>query len=143
MMTATELAEKATCIRHTYRLTPEVYYAFQRCSNDFNPLHVDAAFAEERGFPGCVMYGNILNAFISHYVGMLLPSREVMIQEQSISFHRPVYLHDELVLEAKVDTVSEAVNVVAFKLQFRRVATEGKGELVAKGRVQVGLLNRR
>lgn len=139
-MTVNEMAEKSANILYTYKVTPDVYYCFQRCSNDYNPLHTDETFAKHKGFGGRVMYGNILNAFISHFVGMLLPSREVMIQSQDISFHKPLYINDEIQLEAGVDTVSEAVNIINYKLKFKRI-TEGKSELVAKGHVQIGLLS--
>lgn len=139
-MTINELAEKSANIQYTYKVTPEVYYSFQRCSNDYNPLHTDTAFASKKGFEDCVMYGNILNCFISHFVGMLLPSRDVMIQSQDISFHKPVYLNDEIQLEAGIDTVSEAVNIINYKLKFRRIKDGAKPELVAKGHVQIGLL---
>lgn len=138
-MTLRELEEKSKKITHTYRVTPDVYYSFQRCSNDFNPLHTDAMYANGKGFSEPVMYGNILNAFISHFVGMLLPTREVMIQSQDISFHKPVYLNDEIELEAGIDIVSESVNIINYKLKFRRIG-ESKPELVAKGHVQIGLL---
>ena len=140
-MTIKELEEQTKSISYTYRVTPDVYYSFQRCSNDFNPLHTDEMYANRKGFTGQVMYGNILNAFVSHFVGMLLPSREVMIQSQDISFHKPVYLNDEIQLEAGIDTVSEAVNIINYKLKFRRI-TEGKSEIVAKGHVQIGLLTK-
>lgn len=140
-MTITELAERSAHITHVYHVTPEVYYSFQRCSNDYNPLHTDAAFAHGKGFNGCVMYGNILNAFVSHFVGMMLPIREVMIQSQEISYHKPVFLNDEIQLEATVDTVSEAVNIIDYKLKFRRLTGgDTKPELVAKGHVQIGLI---
>ena len=139
-MTITELAEKSANIQYIYKVTPEVYYSFQRCSNDYNPLHTDDAFSKGKGFEGRVMYGNILSAFVSHFVGMLLPSREVMIQSQDINFHKPVYLNDEILLETGIDTVSEAVNIINFKLKFRRVAEGKKPELVAKGHVQIGIL---
>lgn len=140
-MTIQELEEKTRSLTYTYRVTPDVYYSFQRCSNDFNPLHTDKLYACEKGFPEQVMYGNILNAFVSHFVGMLLPSREVMIQSQDISFHKPVYLNDDILLEAGIDTVSEAVNIINYKLKFRRIK-DGKSELVAKGHVQIGLLTK-
>ena len=89
-MTINELVERSANIHYTYKITSEVFYSFQRCSNDYNPLHTDESFAKRKGFAGCVMYGNILNAFISHFVGMLLPSREVMIQSQDISYRKPV-----------------------------------------------------
>ena len=139
-MTIAELAELSEKIEHTYQVSHEVYHAFQSCSGDFNPLHTEVAFAQSKGFSGCVMYGNILNAFISHFVGMLLPTSEVMIQSQDISFHKPVFLNDQISLEATVDTVSEAVGIIEYKLKFRRISDGVKPELVAKGHVQIGLL---
>ena len=138
-MTITQLAEQTAHVSHVYLVTPEVYEGFQRCSQDMNPLHTDAAFAKEKGFPDCLMYGNILNGFISHFVGMLLPTPHVMIQSQDISFHKPVFLHDEVTLEASIDTVSEAVNIINYKLKFYKTLATGR-QLVAKGHVQIGLL---
>ena len=139
-MTITELAEKTASLSHVYQVTPEVYNSFQHCSQDMNPLHTDEAFAKAKGFRGCVMYGNILNAFISHFVGMCLPTPHVMIQSQDINFHKPVFLNDEITLEAGIDTVSEAVNIINYKLKFYKTTDTGR-QLVAKGHVQIGLLN--
>ncbi len=135
MMTIQELAEKSASITHTYQVTPEVYSAFQTVSGDFNPLHTDLAFATKKGFTGRVMYGNILNAFISHFVGMLLPSQDVMILSQDINFHKPAYLNDEITLKASIDDVSEAVGYISYKLVFYR-----DKERVAKGHVQISVL---
>lgn len=139
-MTVFELAEQSSCITHIYRITPDLYYSFQRCSNDYNPLHTDESYARAKGFRSQVMYGNILNAFVSHFIGMLLSSRDVMIQSQDISFHRPVYMGDELFFEAKVDSVSEAVQIICYKLRFCRRVADGKLEVVAKGHVQIGII---
>lgn len=139
-MTITELAEQTAHLSHTYQVTPEIYKAFQLCSQDMNPLHTDINFAKEKGFDGCVMYGNILNAFISHFVGMCLPTPHVMIQSQDISFHKPVFLHDEITLQASIDTVSEAVNIINYKFKFYKKTDTGR-QMVAKGHVQIGLLN--
>lgn len=138
-MTITELAEQTARLTHTYYVTQEVYDSFQRCSGDLNPLHTDESFAHGNGFEGCVMYGNILNAFISHFVGMCLPTPHVMIQSQDISFHHPVFLNDEITLQASIDTVSEAVNIINYKLKFYKTIDTGR-QLVAKGHVQIGLL---
>lgn len=138
-MTITQLAEQSANISHTYQVTQEVYNSFQQCSGDYNPLHTDPAFAGSKGFASVVMYGNILNAFVSHFVGMLLPVREVMIQSQDICYQKPVYLNDEIILESSIDTISEAVNIIQYKLKFIRMK-DGKREAVAKGHVQIGLL---
>jgi len=139
-MDINKFAELSASVKHIYSVTPDVYNSFKQCSGDLNLLHTSEKFAHEKGFPRVVMYGNILNAFVSHFVGMLLPIPDVMIQSQEISFHRPVFLGDEIELEASAYQVSEAVGAIVYKLRFRRLVTDGKPELVAKGQVQVGLL---
>lgn len=135
-----EFVEKSQSLEMTYQVTQEVYDAFQKCSNDFNPLHTDKAFANRKGFPDRVMYGNILNAFVSHFVGMALPSVDVMIQTQDIQFRKPVWLGDEILIKAYPDKISAAVEIVNFKLKFYRPAVNAP-DLVATGHVQVGMLH--
>ena len=139
-MTLQELADQTAHITYTYQVTPEVYYSFQRCSNDYNPLHTDALFAKSKGFDSPVMYGNILNAFLSHFVGMLLPTREVMILSQNILFQNPIFMNDEIMFEAFIDNYSPTVNFIDYKFKFRRVKDEKK-VLIANGHIQIKLLS--
>jgi acyl dehydratase len=139
-MTIEEFVNKCKSGGVVYEVSPDIYFAFQRCSCDFNPLHTDQHYAENHGFTSRVMYGNILNAFVSNFVGMQLPTRDVIIQSQDINFHKPVFLNDKLELQYAVDNVSEAANSITFKLKFYKQC-EPKAQLVAKGHVSVGLLN--
>ncbi len=139
-MTITELTEQTAHIAHTYKVTPDVYYGFQRCSKDYNPLHTDVAYAKSKGFDSPVMYGNILNAFLSHFVGMLLPTREVMILSQTILFQNPFFLNDEILFESSIDKYSPTVNFIDFKYKFRKNVGEGKNILIANGHIQIKLL---
>ena len=50
-----EFVEKSQALEMTYLVTQEVYDAFQKCSNDMNPLHTNEEFANQKGFPVCVM----------------------------------------------------------------------------------------
>ena len=120
-------------------VSEDVYFAFQRVSKDFNPLHTDINFAKSKGYQDKVMYGNILNAFVSYFVGMGLPDRNVIIQSQDIAYHEPVYLNDRLVLKTKMENYSEATQTIVYKLRFERIESN-KNTLVAKGHVQIGLL---
>ena len=122
--------------QHKFVVSQAVYDAFQQCSGDYNPLHTNLEFAKAKGFPQCVMYGNILNGFVSYFIGMLLPSQEVIIHSQDIVFKNPVFLNDELDFTAKVEEISEAVNTVIFKYIFRNAG----GKVVAKGHVQIGVI---
>ena len=138
-MELNELIEQTQHIECIYNVTEDVYNAFQKASGDYNPLHTDTAFAKAKGYPQCVMYGNILNCFVSHFVGMILPMKEVMIQTQDIQYHKPVFLNDEIKLCAEVEDYSEAVRIINYRLKFYRNNTD-KLQLVAKGHVQIGLI---
>lgn len=135
-----ELVEESANIEVTYHVSDDVYFGFQRISSDYNPLHTDEAFAKSKGFLERVMYGNILNAFVSHFVGMALPTRDLMIQTQDIQFRKPVYLGDTVVLKSSVEETSAAVKIIIFKLRFYRKVNK-KQELVATGHVQIGMLH--
>lgn len=135
-----EFIEKAKNIEIKYRVTTSVYKHFQHMCNDMNPLHTDIEFAKKKGFPKCVMYGNILNGFISYFVGMALPSPDVMIQTQDIQFRRPIYIGDSIILRSSVEKTSISVEIVCFKLKFYRTSNEIE-ELVATGHVQIGFLH--
>jgi acyl dehydratase len=114
-----------------------VYDSFQICSQDRNPLHTDQTFAQAKGFPERVMYGNILNAFISYFIGECLETKNVIIQSQSINFRKPVFLFDILIFTAQVHGVHESVNTVEFKYLF---ANRQDGALIANGKISISVI---
>lgn len=103
---------------------------------DKNPLHTSSAFAMEKGYRQCVMHGNILNGFVSHFIGECLPTKEVMIYSQKIDFKKPVYLGDQLTMTSVIEDIHESVNLIEFSFNFVN------SELleVAKGKIQIGML---
>ena len=113
-----------------------VYHGFMNLFNDRNPLHADEAFAKKRGFRAAVMHGNILNGFLSFFIGECLPEKNVIIHSREISFHKPVFLGDCLLLEATITETISAVNVVIFKYVFQNM----DGVKIAKGKFQIGII---
>jgi 3-hydroxybutyryl-CoA dehydratase len=120
-----------------YSVTEERYKLFIELSEDKNPLHSDELFAISKGFQGKVMHGNILNCFLSYFIGEYLPIKNVIIHAQEIQFKKPVYLNDELILKAKVNGVFESVNAVEFGFSFINSKTNNT---LAKGKIQIGIL---
>lgn len=120
-------------------VTPQVHSGFIATFFDQHALHTDQAYAQSFGFEGVVMHGNILNGFLSYFVGEILPLADVMILRQEIKFSHPVYLDDQIVLEAEVKEVHESVQVAALGFRFMNAA----GNTVAKGRVEVCSLSDR
>jgi acyl dehydratase len=120
----------------TFVLTAQVYEGFIQIFKDNNPLHTNEEFAVAHGFEGRVMHGNILNGFLSYFIGECLPQKDVIIHSQEIEFKNPVYLNDELFFEAIVAGVYESVGAVQFKFLFKNAALK----TVAKGKIQIGKL---
>ena len=120
----------------SFTISPNVYEDFIKLFKDKNPLHTDDEFARSHGFKGKVMHGNILNGFLSFFIGECLPVKNVIIHAQDIQFKNPVYLNDTLQFDATVTDISEAVNVIEFKFSFKN----GESKIVSKGKIQIGLL---
>ena len=118
-----------------FEVSGGIHEGFIALFGDRHPLHIDGRYAVARGFRSEVMHGNILNGFLSYFVGECWPDREVMILAQEIKFQRPVYLDDQLTLEVEVTDVHESVNVVELICKFRN---ESDGKTVASARSSLG-----
>ncbi|HEY9114159.1 MAG TPA: MaoC/PaaZ C-terminal domain-containing protein [Bacteroidales bacterium] len=119
-----------------FTVNEAIYHGFIDLFQDKNPLHTNDKFAQEKGFAGKVMHGNILNGFLSFFIGECLPVKNVIIHSQEISFKNAVYLEDELTFFAEVNDVFESVRAVEFKFSFKN----SDNKVVAKGKIQIGLI---
>ncbi len=107
-------------------ITEELQQQFETLSGDINPLHKDSEFARKRGFQDRVVYGMLASSFYSTLVGVHLPGEKCLINECKISYHRPVYIGDRLLVEGTVSDIREGT---------RRIKVSGKmlnqsGEIV-------------
>jgi 3-hydroxybutyryl-CoA dehydratase len=119
-----------------FKVNEKVYEGFIKVFEDNNPLHADQHFAIAQGFEDKVMHGNILNGFLSFFIGKCLPTDKVIIHSQEIQFKNAVYLNDELSFFAEVTGTYESVSAVEFKYFFKNM----QDTIVAKGKFQIGLL---
>lgn len=127
-----ELGEK---FEESFIVSDEIYNGFIHAFKDKNPLHTNRQFALDKGFKGVVMHGNILNGFVSYFIGECLPTKNVIIHSQEIQFKNAVYLNDELQFKSEIIGIYESVNTIEFKFDFKNK----EGKTVAKGKIQIGL----
>lgn len=121
---------------HLYQITEEVYEGFISISRDLSPLHVDESYAKSVGFQGRVMHGSILNAFISHFVGMELPGKPALLHSVDIRFKAPSFLGDQISLEATVAQKVDAVRVLILDIELKNITRD---VTAATAKVQVGV----
>ncbi len=117
-----------------YPITPEVYEHFLAAFGDYNPLHVDDAYARQCGFGGTVMHGSLLNGFVSHFVGMVFPGRASLLLTVDLRFSEPSHLGDVIRLEAEVSQKLDARKIVVLDVMLRNATRD---RVAARGRVQV------
>jgi 3-hydroxybutyryl-CoA dehydratase len=131
-----KLTTRGTTFHRTYTVDENVHLGFIAAFGDRNPLHIDDSFAQGKGFKSRVMHGNILNGFLSHFIGECLPTKDVIIHSQVINYYYPVYLNDTLQLVVEVEDYFESVNTLEFKFYFQNESNKK----VAKGKITIGLL---
>lgn len=115
-------------------VSAEQMRAFAELSGDFNPLHLDDAFARARGFAGRVVYGALLVAKVSQLIGMELPGRDSVWSSLQLDFRRPLYVGHPARVEAVVDGLSEATRLVQLRLRV-----SSGSDTLAKGKAEVVL----
>lgn len=119
----------------SFQVSAQVQDDFMLLFKDRNILHVDDVYAKSKGFEGKVMQGNILNGYLSYFIGEMLPVKNVVIHSQQIKFAKPVYQNCILTFEAEVKDVFPSVGVVEFIYSF-----SNSTDRVASGKLQIGLL---
>jgi 3-hydroxybutyryl-CoA dehydratase len=110
---------------------------FAELSGDFNPLHIDDAFARAKKFEGKVVYGALIIAKVSRLIGMELPGQDSVWTNVNFQFNRPLYIGQTATLEGAVTTLSEATGFVELKLTLKvdgRTLGKGTAEVLLVGR---------
>ncbi|MBR5420979.1 MAG: MaoC family dehydratase [Lachnospiraceae bacterium] len=105
-------------------VTEEMLEAFRRMSGDENPLHCDAEYAKESGFPDRVVYGMLTASFYSTLAGVYLPGERCLLQEVNSRFRAPVFVGDTLTVEGTVKERHEGFQRIRITATIRN--QEGK-----------------
>ena len=75
---------------------------FAEIVGDLNPVHLDAAFAENSFFKKRIVHGAFLAGLISKVLGMDFPGQGTIYISQNSTFKRPVYVDTTVTVQVKV-----------------------------------------
>lgn len=105
------------------KITKEMEDAFRQISGDENPLHKDNEFAREISegkFQSHAAFGMLTASLYSTVAGMYLPGKYSLIHSfEEISFMKPVFVGDELAVEAEVTDKDEAFKLIRLKVTIK------------------------
>jgi len=120
----------------THHLTQADVQAFAGLTGDFNPLHLDEAFARRTLFRKPVVYGMLSASFISTMIGMLLPGTGALWTGQTLEFLQPAFVGDTLRVLARVKHKSPATRAIVLEV----VITNQNGQRLIVGQSTVKVL---
>ena len=98
-----ELHVGMTAVKHI-PVTEQRIQQFAEASDDFNPVHMDEAFAAKTAYRGRIAHGLLSASFGSAVVGTILPGAGAIYISQTLQFHAPVRIGDEV--EVRISVVS-------------------------------------
>jgi len=102
---------------------------FARVTGDFNPLHLDQAYAEKTIFKGRIAHGLLSVGLLSTVLGNILPGHGTIYLSQEIKFLAPVRIGDTLTARVEVIELVPEKN----RAKFRTTCMNQDGKEVADG----------
>ena len=114
-------------------ISKEAIQAFAALSGDFNPLHVDEAFASKTIFGKPVAHGMLLSSYVSTLIGMHLPGPGALWTEQSFRWLLPVFAGDTVRVTVRV--VYKSPGTRTLKLSAEALNQDGAKVMEGSGLV--------
>jgi 3-hydroxybutyryl-CoA dehydratase len=116
-------------------VTDAAVRAFAEVSGDFNPVHLDEAFAAKTLFRGRVAHGMLLAGYISGVLGDELPGPGSIYLAQTLNFEHPVRIGEVVTVKVTVKSVEGARMVLTtLCLVGDKVAVRGEATAIPSRR---------
>jgi 3-hydroxybutyryl-CoA dehydratase len=90
-------------------------YLYAGITGDFNPAHINEAYAAKTFFKTRIAHGMLLGGFISAIFGNQLPGPGTIYIRQELNFLRPVHIGDTLIARAEIVEVLTEKNRIRLK----------------------------
>jgi 3-hydroxybutyryl-CoA dehydratase len=102
---------------------------FARATGDFNPVHLDQAYAEKTMFKGRIAHGLLSVGLLSSILGNILPGHGTIYLSQEVKFLAPVRIGDTITAEVEVIELIPEKN----RAKFRTTCVNLDGKIVVDG----------
>ena len=116
-------------------VTTEMMEHFYAITGDASPIHMDEAYAAQRGYPGRVVYGMLGASLVSTLAGVYLPGEHCLLHEVDARFAKPVFIGDTLTVTGKVAEVNDTFGEITVKYSI----TNQNGQKVTRGLYKAGV----
>jgi len=110
-------------------VTAEDIELFAKATGDFNPIHLDQAYAEKTFFKGRIAHGLLSVGLLSTILGNILPGHGTIYLSHEVSFLAPVRIGDTITARVEVMEIIPERN----RVKFRTICINQDGEIVVDG----------
>ena len=107
-------------------------YLYAGISGDFNPAHVNEAYARNTYFKTRIAHGMLPAGLISAVIGTQLPGAGSIYMQQTLSFLAPVHMGDTIT--ARVEVVEK---IDKKKVRLKTICTNQNEVIVLEGEAVV------
>ena len=109
---------------------------YAEASGDFNPIHVDEAFAAQTPLGGTIAHGMLILAYVSEMMTVAFGKSWLSTGKLSVRFKAPARPKDTITISGKVDSIEhkEDASYVNCSVEVRNQSGEAviTGEAVTK-----------
>jgi len=113
----------------TKTITESDIELFARATGDFNPVHLDQAYAEKTSFRGRIAHGLLSVGLLSAVLGNILPGHGTIYLSQEVKFLAPVKIGDTITARVEVMELNPEKN----RVKFRTSCLNQDGKIVTDG----------
>ena len=118
------------------KITESLVNDFAKLSGDYNPLHMDDEYAKSTKFNARVVHGMLLASFLSRMIGMYLPGKHALYLSQSLEFHNPCFLDDEITVSSIVIDKSYSTKIIKIESNIKNktnhILLSGIGKIILR-----------
>jgi len=102
---------------------------FAKATGDFNPVHLDQAYAEKTIFKGRIAHGVFSLGVLSTILGNILPGHGTIYLSQEVKFLAPVKIGDTITARVEVIELIPEKN----RAKFKTTCMNQDGKIVVDG----------
>ena len=92
---------------------------FAKLTGDYNPLHMDEAYANNTHLGQRVVHGMLSASFVSTIIGTQIPGKGALWISQTFNFLAPARIGDEITVSASIKGKSESLKVLILDIEIR------------------------
>lgn len=114
-------------------VTESDVYLYAGITGDFNPAHLNQAYAEKTRFKTRIAHGMLTAGLISAVLGTRLPGPGSIYLKQSLAFLAPVRFGDTITARVEVASLDVEKN----RARFRTTCVNQEGKTVLDGEAEL------